>query len=124
MRAAVCRAFGAPLVIEDVQLAPPNHGELRVRLAACAICQSDLHYLAGAWGGSLPAVFGHEAAGVVVEVGAGVEGVGAGDHVVVTLIRSCGTCGSCVNGSSVSTMSSTSPGCQPLPVKCTVSPGW
>ena len=70
MRAAVCRAFGEPLVIEDVQLAAPARGELRVRLAACAICQSDLHYLEGAWGGSLPAVFGHEAAGVVVEVGA------------------------------------------------------
>ena len=90
MRAAVCRAFGEPLVIEDVQLAAPNRGELRVRLAACAICQSDLHYLDGAWGGTLPAVFGHEAAGVVVEVGAGVDGMAAGDHVVVTLIRSCG----------------------------------
>ena len=98
MRAAVCRAFGAPLVIEDVQLAPPNHGELRVRLAACAICQSDLHYLAGAWGGSLPAVFGHEAAGVVVEVGEGVKGVAEGDHVVVTLIRSCGSCSPCTHG--------------------------
>ena len=75
MRAAVCRAFGEPLVIEDVQLAPPDRGELRVRLAACAICQSDLHYLEGAWGGTLPAVFGHEAAGVVAEVGAGVEGI-------------------------------------------------
>ena len=98
MRAAVCRAFGEPLVIEDVQLAAPARGELRVRLAACAICQSDLHYLEGAWGGSLPAVFGHEAAGVVVEVGTGVEGVAEGDHVVVTLIRSCGACAPCVHG--------------------------
>ena len=78
MRAAVCRAFGEPLVIEDVRLAAPDLGEVRVRLAACAICQSDLHYLEGAWGGSLPAVFGHEAAGVVVEVGAKVEGVARG----------------------------------------------
>jgi Zn-dependent alcohol dehydrogenase len=98
MRAAVCRAFGEPLVLEDVRLAAPARGEVRVRLAACAICQSDLHYLDGAWGGPLPAVFGHEAAGVVVEVGAGVEGVVAGEHVVVTLIRSCGTCASCAHG--------------------------
>ena len=98
MRAAVCRAFGEPLVIEDVRLAAPDRGEVRVRLAACAICQSDLHYLGGAWGGSLPAVFGHEAAGVVVEVGAEVEGVLVGDNVVVTLIRSCGTCASCAHG--------------------------
>jgi Zn-dependent alcohol dehydrogenase len=99
MRAAVCRAFGEPLVIEDVQIAAPARGELRVRLAACAICQSDLHYLDGAWGGSLPAVFGHEAAGVVVEVGTGAGGsFTEGDHVVVTLIRSCGVCASCVHG--------------------------
>ena len=98
MRAAVCRAFGAPLVLEDVHLAAPNRDELRVRLGACAICQSDLHYLEGVWGGSLPAVFGHEAAGVVVEVGPGVEGVAIGDHVVVTLIRSCGSCSPCAHG--------------------------
>src|SRR6478735_2191073 len=98
MRAAVCRAFGEPLVIEDVQLAAPNRGELRVRLAACAICQSDIHYLNGAWGGSLPAVFGHEAAGVVAEIGPGVLGFSAGDHVVVTLVRSCGACGPCTRG--------------------------
>ena len=93
MRAAVCRAFGEPLVIEEVELAAPSAGELRVTLAACAICQSDIHYLRGAWGGTLPAVYGHEAAGVVAEIGSGVDGFAVGDHVVVTLIRSCGTCG-------------------------------
>ncbi len=85
-------------MIEEVRLAAPNRGEIRVRLAACAICQSDLHYLSGSWGGSLPAVFGHEAAGVVVEVGTGVVGVAEGDHVVVTLIRSCGSCRPCAHG--------------------------
>jgi Zn-dependent alcohol dehydrogenase len=98
VKAAVCRAFGEPLVIEELALATPEAGELRVKLAACAICQSDLHYLQGAWGGTLPAVYGHEAAGVIAEVGAGVEGLGVGDHVVVTLIRSCGTCGPCSHG--------------------------
>ena len=92
MRAAVCRAFGEPLVIEEIELAAPDRGEIRVEIAACAICQSDIHYLEGAWGGALPAVYGHEAAGVVAEVGPGVDGFAIGDHVVVTLIRSCGAC--------------------------------
>jgi S-(hydroxymethyl)glutathione dehydrogenase / alcohol dehydrogenase len=101
MKAAVCRAFGAPLVIEEVDLAPPRAGEIRVKLAACAICHSDIIYAAGGWGGVLPAVYGHEAAGVVEEVGAGVEHVRPGDHVVVTLIRSCGQCIECARGSQV-----------------------
>ena len=65
MRAAVCRAFGEPLVIEDVVLDPPGPGELVVDVAACAICHSDIIYAEGGWGGALPAVYGHEAAGVV-----------------------------------------------------------
>jgi S-(hydroxymethyl)glutathione dehydrogenase/alcohol dehydrogenase len=95
MRAAVCRAFGEPLVIEEIEIDAPNPGELRIEIAACAICQSDIHFLDGAWGGTLPAVYGHEAAGIVAEVGAEVAGLEVGDHVVVTLIRSCGTCCSC-----------------------------
>jgi len=101
MRAAVCHGFGQPLVIEEVTLDPPRAGEVRVRLAACAICHSDIHFMEGAWGGSLPAVYGHEAAGVVAEVGPGVAGLAVGDHVVVTLIRSCGGCHFCVQGEPV-----------------------
>lgn len=101
MRAAVCRAFGEPLVIEEIGIAAPQRGELRVEVAACAICQSDIHYARGAWGGELPAVFGHEAAGVVAEIGAGVQGFVPGDHVVVTLIRACGTCEACGRGEDV-----------------------
>jgi Zn-dependent alcohol dehydrogenase len=101
MKAAVCRAFGQPLVIEDVDLAAPRAGEIRVKLAACAICHSDITYAAGGWGGTLPAVYGHEASGVVEEVGAGVSHVRPGDHVVVTLIRSCGHCIECARGSQV-----------------------
>ena len=99
--AAVCRAFGQPLVIEEIDIADPGAGEIRVKLAACAICHSDIFYMDGAWGGSLPAVFGHEAAGVVEVVGAGLKHVKAGDHVVVTLIRSCGHCISCAEGAPV-----------------------
>lgn len=101
MQAAVCRAFGEPLVIEEVALDPPGKGEIAVDLAACAICHSDIIFADGGWGGQLPAVYGHEAAGVVRAVGQGVEGVKPGDHVVVTLIRSCGHCGSCAQGAPV-----------------------
>jgi S-(hydroxymethyl)glutathione dehydrogenase/alcohol dehydrogenase len=96
VRAAVCRSFGAPLGIEEVILRRPGRGEVGVRIAACAICHSDIASIDGAWGGRLPAVYGHEAAGVVEETGPGVAGLAAGDHVVVTLIRSCGRCARCL----------------------------
>ena len=101
MKAAGCTAFGAPLEIQEVALEAPRRGEVRVKLAACAICHSDILYMEGAWGGTLPAVYGHEAAGVVAEVGPGVTGIAAGDHVVVTLIRSCGGCHYCACGEPV-----------------------
>ncbi len=101
MRAAVCRAFGEPLVIEEVALDPPGAGEVAVDLAACAICHSDIIFADGGWGGPLPAVYGHEAAGVVRQVGQGVANIRPGDHVVVTLIRSCGHCDSCTQGAPV-----------------------
>lgn len=101
MRAAVCREFGKPLVIETVEVRSPGPGEIKVRVAACAICHSDIFYAEGAWGGRLPAVYGHEASGVVEEIGSGVTGLRPGDHVVVTLIRSCGHCHYCAQGSPV-----------------------
>jgi len=101
VKAAVCREFAKPLVVEEVELASPAAGQLRVRVVACAICHSDIHYADGAWGGSLPSVFGHEASGVIEEIGAGVEGFQVGDHVVVTLIRSCGQCYYCCAGDEV-----------------------
>jgi S-(hydroxymethyl)glutathione dehydrogenase/alcohol dehydrogenase len=99
--AAVCRAFGKPLVIEEIQIADPGWHEILVKVAACAICHSDISYADGAWGGELPAVYGHEASGVVERVGAGVTHLKPGDHVVVTLIRSCGRCLSCAEGAPV-----------------------
>ncbi len=98
MKAAVCYEFGKPLVVEEVTLDPPQAGEVKVRLAACAICHSDIHYMEGAWGGILPAVYGHEAAGVVEQVGPRVTAVESGDRVVVSLIRSCGRCFFCARG--------------------------
>lgn len=98
MKAAVCREFGKPLVIEEVSLADVGPGEVKVKLAATAVCHSDISYADGAWGGDLPAVYGHECAGVVESVGLGVTTVKPGDSVVVTLIRSCGHCHGCVRG--------------------------
>jgi S-(hydroxymethyl)glutathione dehydrogenase / alcohol dehydrogenase len=98
MRAAVCHAFGKPLRIENVDIDDPGRGEIAVDVAACAICHSDIIFADGGWGGALPAVYGHEAAGVVSKVGKGVEEFKAGDHVVVTLIRACGHCSSCNDG--------------------------
>lgn len=95
MKAAICHEFGKPLVIEEIVIDVPQAGELKVKLSACAICHSDIHYMEGAWGGTLPAVYGHEAAGVVEEVGDGVTTVAPGDHVIVSLLRSCGQCHFC-----------------------------
>ena len=101
MKAAVCREFGKPLVIEDVELAEPSEGEVRVKLGACAICHSDIIFADGGWGGDLPVVLGHEAAGTVTAIGAGVDSVKSGDYVVVTLIRHCGSCYYCDQGDDV-----------------------
>jgi S-(hydroxymethyl)glutathione dehydrogenase / alcohol dehydrogenase len=100
-KAAICRAFGAPLTVETVDLAEPGPGEVLIRTAACAICHSDVFYVDGAWGGELPAVYGHEAAGVVEAVGSGVTRLEPGDHVVATLIRNCGFCPACTEGAPV-----------------------
>lgn len=102
MLAAVCRSFGAPLSIEEVALAPPGPGQVAVKLAACAICHSDIAYAEGAWGGALPAVYGHEAAGHVTATGPGVTGLAPGDRVLVTLIRACGACPACAGGAPTS----------------------
>jgi len=101
MKAAVCREFRTPLAIEEVGIASPQSGEVKVQVKACGICQSDVHSIEGAWGGRLPAVFGHEAAGIVDAVGPGVDGLRAGQHVVVTLIRACHRCEFCARGQPV-----------------------
>jgi S-(hydroxymethyl)glutathione dehydrogenase / alcohol dehydrogenase len=98
VKAAVCNQFNQPLTIENVELDPPADGEVSVRVAACGVCHSDLSFVEGAWDGPLPAVYGHEVAGVVTDVGASVDSVKPGDHAIVTLIRSCGRCYFCVKG--------------------------
>jgi S-(hydroxymethyl)glutathione dehydrogenase/alcohol dehydrogenase len=98
IKAAVCHEFGTPLVVEDVRLAAPGAGEVEIEISAVAICHSDITYADGGWGGAVPAVYGHEAAGRVRGVGDGVAGLAQGDPVVVTLIRACGQCPSCSTG--------------------------
>ncbi len=101
VKAAVCHAFGEDLTIEEIDLRAPGQGEVEVRLDAVAICHSDISYIDGGWGGTLPAVYGHEAAGRISAVGPGVTAYSVGQKVLVTLIKSCGTCGSCASGAPV-----------------------
>lgn len=98
MKAAVCYEYGKPLVIEDVDISPPKKGEVKVRLAATAICHSDIHVLRGEIPMELPTIGGHESSGYVEEVGEGVTTVKPGDPVVVTLLVSCGKCLFCTTG--------------------------
>ena len=98
MKAAVCYQFNQPLVVEDIEIDPPKDGEVKVKMVATAICHSDVHAILGEWGGALPFVAGHEGAGIVEEVGSGVDLVQQGDHVVVSLLRSCGRCEPCTTG--------------------------
>jgi S-(hydroxymethyl)glutathione dehydrogenase/alcohol dehydrogenase len=98
MKAAVLREIGKPLQIEDVQLDMPGPNEVLIRTAATGLCHSDLHLIEGAWQIPLPAVLGHESAGVVEAVGSQVHTVKPGDHVITCLSVFCGHCRHCVTG--------------------------
>ena len=98
MKAAVCYEFNKPLVVEDVELAATGAGQVRVRVAATAVCHSDIHDIKGEMPGTVPFVGGHETAGHVEEVGRGVKSVKPGDPVVVSLLASCGKCYYCTSG--------------------------
>jgi S-(hydroxymethyl)glutathione dehydrogenase/alcohol dehydrogenase len=98
VKAAVLYEFNEPLVIEELELDPPKPGEVQVRMAASGVCHSDLHVVQGIHPTSLPVVLGHEGAGVVENVGAGVTNVKAGDHVMLTWLPYCGRCRYCAAG--------------------------
>src|SRR3954451_1342830 len=96
IRAAVLEEFGAPLVVQDVDLAEPKSGEVLVRLAACGVCHTDLYTASGVDpSGYAPCVLGHEGAGVVERVGDGVTSVRPGDHVITLFAPECGECIHC-----------------------------
>jgi S-(hydroxymethyl)glutathione dehydrogenase / alcohol dehydrogenase len=97
-QAAVLWEPGRPVEVLEVDLAPPKEGEVLVRIAACGVCHSDLHVVDGHLPEPLPLVLGHEAAGVVEEVGPGVQSLASGDHVVLALVPSCGECDECRRG--------------------------
>ena len=96
--AAVCYEFGAPLVIEEVNLEPPSADEVRLALKACAICHSDISAFQGNWQYEVPMIGGHEAAGIVEEVGSNVSGLAIGDRIIVSLLWSCQQCRHCLEG--------------------------
>jgi S-(hydroxymethyl)glutathione dehydrogenase / alcohol dehydrogenase len=99
MKAAVCYEYGKPLVIEEIDMDPPQKGEVKVRIAATAVCHSDIHFIKGEFPGmQLPIVPGHESSGYVVEVGEGVTSVKPGDAVCIMLLAPCGECYYCVTG--------------------------
>jgi Zn-dependent alcohol dehydrogenase len=98
MKAAVLRAVGSPISIEQVELDPPRATEVRVRIKAAGVCHSDYHFVTGDLSTPLPAVLGHEGAGVVEEVGDDVTSVVPGDHVLFLWRTSCGRCALCQTG--------------------------
>jgi S-(hydroxymethyl)glutathione dehydrogenase / alcohol dehydrogenase len=98
MKAAVLVAAGSPLEIERLTISKPLAHEVLIRTAACGLCHSDLHFIDGAYPHALPAVPGHEAAGIVEAVGSEVRTVKVGDAVVTCLSAFCGHCEFCVTG--------------------------
>jgi S-(hydroxymethyl)glutathione dehydrogenase/alcohol dehydrogenase len=98
MRAAVLEQFGAPLVVQEVELAAPGPGEVLVRLVACGVCHTDAYTASGVDpSGYAPTVLGHEGAGVVEAVGPDVALVAPGDHVVTLFSPQCGECIHCAS---------------------------
>jgi S-(hydroxymethyl)glutathione dehydrogenase / alcohol dehydrogenase len=97
-RAAVLFEVGKRLTIEDVEVEQPHAGEVLIRMAAGGVCHSDLHAMTGHLVAALPAVLGHEGAGVVADVGPGVTSVKPGDHVIPLWRLSCGHCEYCSDG--------------------------
>src|SRR5215208_1308705 len=98
VRGVIARSAGAPVELATVLVPDPGPGEALVRVQACGVCHTDLHYREGAINDEFPFLLGHEAAGVVESVGDGVEDLAAGDYVVLAWRAPCGTCRSCVRG--------------------------
>lgn len=109
MKAAVLYKPNTPLEVVDVQQQGPQAGEARVTVKAAGVCHSDWHVINGDWTLPLPMVLGHEAAGIVEEVGPGVTAVRPGDHVIFSFRPHCGRCLYCSTGRSVLCDGYTSP---------------
>ena len=98
IRAVVARAKGEPVTVETIEVPDPGPGEVLVTVQACGVCHTDLHYREGAINDEFPFLLGHEASGIVEEVGDGVTDVAPGDFVILNWRAVCGECRSCLRG--------------------------
>lgn len=98
VKGVVARAKGAPVTVETIVIPDPGPGEVKVRVAACGVCHTDLHYREGAINDEFPYLLGHEAAGFVDEIGEGVTGLEVGDYVILNWRAVCGECRACQRG--------------------------
>jgi S-(hydroxymethyl)mycothiol dehydrogenase len=98
VKGVIAKAKGKPVSMETVLVPDPGPGEALVRVKACGVCHTDLHYREGAINNDFPFLLGHEAAGTVEKVGANVSNVAPGDFVIIAWRSPCGTCRSCLRG--------------------------
>jgi S-(hydroxymethyl)mycothiol dehydrogenase len=98
VRGVVARAKGAPVTVETILVPDPGPGEAVVKIQACGVCHTDLHYREGGINDEFPFLLGHEAAGVVEAVGEGVTDVVPGDYVILNWRAVCGACRACLRG--------------------------
>ena len=98
VRGVVARSKGAPVTLETIVIPDPGPGEAKVRISACGVCHTDLHYREGAINDNFPFLLGHEAAGFVEEVGEGVTEIAPGDYVILNWRAVCGDCRACRRG--------------------------
>ena len=98
MKAAVLYEPKQPLRIEEIEIQPPRRGEVAIRMGAAGVCHSDYHVMNGDLPAPLPAILGHEGAGIVEAVGEGVSSVKPGDHVILLFRAPCGRCDYCSTG--------------------------
>src|SRR5215210_7891323 len=99
-QAAILWEINTPWSVEEIELDAPKAGEVLVKMAASGMCHSDEHLYTGDLPFELPIIGGHEGAGIVEEVGEGVTGLAAGDHVIFGFVPACGKCPSCSTGHS------------------------
>ena len=98
VKGVVAGSAGAPVTLEDILVPDPGPGEALVRVQACGVCHTDLHYREGAISDEFPFLLGHEAAGVVEAIGEGVVNIVPGDFVIIAWRAPCGACRSCLRG--------------------------
>lgn len=98
VRGIIAGAKGATVKLQDILVPDPGPGEALIRVKACGVCHTDLHYREGAINNEFPFLLGHEASGTVESVGDGVNNVAPGDFVIIAWRSPCGTCRSCLRG--------------------------